>query len=361
MYTLVIQQEFEDSHQQQLQISRTYSQLQWLHVKLTHSHPNTLIPPFPDTPRTNVSDADYAEKKRLQMARYLIKLFCREQVLDGSSDLQLFINDTAMAGLNFSNVSAMQVSKKSSLSSMLVPIFSAIGRGQQHPDYQRGFRVFHASEFIPGASDDADEFETRKSYIESMDMHFSSVLDKFGSMMREREHLNKIMLQLGYSLKMLDPESMSHAELDTIYQLMVDLRTKDQKQNRQSILLFGDVILEYKNTVPCLKTLMNSRTDALADYVDSLKNRAHASEELQKQRIARQDTTHAIDVLEESEQVVTKTKKGLDAVRGSLTHELVIFEKEKTRDLRKAMRAYAHIQIQFETEKLEYITRALNK
>ena len=57
-------------------------------------------------------------------------------------------------------------------------------------------------------------------------------------------------------------------------------------------------------------------------------------------------------VVEEKKQVFEKIKEGL-------TRELVRFEKEKAKDLRKALRAFARLQIQYAGEKRDALSKTL--
>lgn len=77
--------------QEQTVIFRNYQQISWLHDRIAEKYHSILLPPMPEKPSRN-GDSVYVEKKRLQMERFLSKLFGREEIMD-NSDLQYFLSD----------------------------------------------------------------------------------------------------------------------------------------------------------------------------------------------------------------------------------------------------------------------------
>ena len=79
-----------------VEIFRTYQQCLWLYGKLSECYVDTLLPPFPERP--NAQDTDYMEKKRLQMERFMVKLFARREMCHQSKDVSYFLSES-MVGL----------------------------------------------------------------------------------------------------------------------------------------------------------------------------------------------------------------------------------------------------------------------
>lgn len=73
-------------------IFRNYNQIAWLHARLLARYEHVLIPPLPEKP--GATDADYVEKKRLQMERFLVKLFARQEIVESDSDVQYFLGES---------------------------------------------------------------------------------------------------------------------------------------------------------------------------------------------------------------------------------------------------------------------------
>jgi len=83
---------------QTLQAFRTYPQCLWLYQRLQEDYPDRLLPTFPDRPTAMQSDPDYLEKKRLQMERFMGKLFRRADIVASDRHVSYFLSDTMVRG-----------------------------------------------------------------------------------------------------------------------------------------------------------------------------------------------------------------------------------------------------------------------
>lgn len=342
---------------------RTFKQVEWLHDKLVNKHRDLFIPPFPENPTSY--EADYIEKKRLQVERFLRKIFSRKEIVE-DGDTQYFLSE-AMTPLDISNASSKKSlgqGKKSSITGLLGFVLKT--------DYHQGFRVFVASEYVVEGIDDQDEFLTRKNYILTMENNFNAVVDATSKMIKLKESLARVTHNMGAAFA----EHLSDANFTSVFQ---DFTLKSKQishdKTRNEVFSFGDIMLEYSHSMISLKRLMNERTDVLADYVEACKTKAKKFEKVQKLKLKGSVVVdEELAAVEEQNQVtfafisfitlkadldVDKKKKLFEQVKVSLTREFVRFERDKSRDIRQALKDYAAIQVKYETQKMDLLKDVL--
>lgn len=335
--------------QQQFTVFRSYKQIEWLHNKLYTKHVDILIPPFPEVP-TNV-EADYLEKKRLQMGRYLHKIFHRKE-LESDNDTAYFLSEQ-MTPLDVSH-------KKSSF--VQLPLF-----GFMRTEYHQGFRIFVPSEFVDGI-DDQEEFIMRKTYITTLEINYQQAVDCVVKLIKAEEAVGRGFSQFFTHLKeVTDTEGGSSV---AAVNLMVEFSDKQklnvQMKIKNDIWLFGDVLLEYSHTTESLKRLMNERTDRLIDYVEALKTKTKRFEKVQKLKFKNladdnPEMVAAVGEEKQAEEDIAKKMASFQDMKLAVTREMKRFEKEKTRDLHQALKDYAKIQVKFGNELIDTITQTLRQ
>ena len=143
--------------------------------------------------------------------------------------------------------------------------------------------------------------------------------------------VGKAQQQVGYMFRdQLQKEASESlkSSIEKLYTTTTELKDIQQKKVRDEILQFGDVILEYKNTilgikvggsgqcgsdliviVVLLQRLMNRRTDALIAYAEAVKNRESKQENVEKlrQKLAEGSAELAL-FMEELEKVSDKPR-----------------------------------------------------
>ena len=132
-------------------------------------------------------------------------------------------------------------------------------------EYQHGFRVFKSSDFIE-TFEEQDEFRNRQAYALTLEQNFSGLLDQFTRMVKYEEAVAKATQQAGYAFKeCLMDETTAHPDaerlaqiLDGFYEWSGIWKSVAQKQAKDEILMFGDVFLEYKHMVECVKVCARS-------------------------------------------------------------------------------------------------------
>ncbi|KAI3659348.1 hypothetical protein MP638_003222 [Amoeboaphelidium occidentale] len=330
---------------------RTFKQVEWLHDKLVNKHRDLFIPPFPEKPTSY--EADYIEKKRLQVERFLRKIFSRKEIVE-DGDTQYFLSE-AMTPLDISNASSKKSlgqGKKSSITGLLGFVLKT--------DYHQGFRVFVASEYVVEGIDDQDEFLTRKNYILTMENNFNAVVDATSKMIKLKESLARVTHNMGAAFA----EHLSEANFTSVFQEFT-LKSKQisHDKTRNEVFSFGDIMLEYSHSMISLKRLMNERTDVLVDYVEACKTKAKKFEKVQKLKlkgsVVVDEELAAVEEQNQADLDVDKKKKLFEQVKVSLTREFVRFEKDKSRDIRQALKDYAAIQVKYETQKTDLLKDVL--
>jgi hypothetical protein len=229
--------------------------------------------------------------------------------------------------------------------------------------------------------DDLDEFQTRKRYILTHEHNLSYVIDYISNVVRNKELCAKIMHQVGMALKEnLDTKDETHhsdeiviefrKKLVEFYDFCGKCKVITAQQVREDIWYFGDVFLEYKNIADSLKVfativycitnplkrIMNYRTDALIEYVETIKFRTKTYEKLLKAKSLNFGKTPEVIQLEQQlkdcETEISQKRSVFEKSKIEVTREMVRFEKEKVKDYRNALRDYAQTQIRYEKQKL---------
>jgi hypothetical protein len=193
---------------------------------LLEKYPMVLIPPLPEKPGSH-ADAVYIEKKRLQVERYLAKVFARSELVD-SSDLSYFLSD---------RMNTLDVAKTRSVVqsiARLIPFKALLPS-----DYQNGFRIFSPSDFIDGA-DDQEEFMRRRSYILLMESNLTRLVESAVRIIKRKEQTSKLMHQLAYALK--DPIVTMNNTDDTDVAVAADRRLAPSSKSFEELYqAFGDL------------------------------------------------------------------------------------------------------------------------
>jgi hypothetical protein len=84
---------------------------------------------------------------------------------------------------------------------------------------------------------------------------------------------SKYRLGLGLKLDARDSQRHLDRKMQMLGLLMDELGFVFTRQGKEENMKFGDVMIEYKNSLDPLKVVFNARTVKLIDYVDQLKYR----------------------------------------------------------------------------------------
>lgn len=128
---------------------------------------------------------------------------------------------------------------------------------------QQGFRIFSPSDFVEGA-DEQEEFNKRRAYVLLMEKNLDDLLDRTVKLVKEQEQSAKLFYQFGYAQRELcqsfkgdsPHNAKAQSNSENFYQLCAELKEISQRQVRQEIYHFSDVVLEYKQSMACLKVMI---------------------------------------------------------------------------------------------------------
>ncbi|KAI8078794.1 uncharacterized protein BX664DRAFT_270208 [Halteromyces radiatus] len=241
----------------------------WLHEQLCQSV-KIVVPTLPETPLVLLmDDQDYVERKRLQIARYFDKLI-RRQVFCHHDKFIFFLSN---------DMSPTQVgpTSKGVLSFLRFNRTLKQGRG--------GFHSYKATEPVDG--DENDVFHRHQIYILMLESYFGSIAEALSQMIQLREgladtltHLGDTVIettqskyQLGNGITYKDQQRALDRKMQLFGLLMDELGFLVTRQGKEENMQYGDVLLEYKNSMDGLKTVFNARTQKLMEYVASAKQR----------------------------------------------------------------------------------------
>lgn len=155
------------------------------------------------------------------------------------------------------------------------------------PNTDRGFKSFKPSEIIDG--NDQDVFHKHQIYILLQESYYGFIAESLNQLIQTREGLGDVMthmgdliiettqskyrLGLGLKLDSRDSQRNLDRKMQMMGLLMDELGFVFTRQGKEESMKFGDVMIEYKNSLDPLKVIFNSRTVKLMDYVDQLKFR----------------------------------------------------------------------------------------
>lgn len=246
------------------------------------------------------------------------------------------------------------------------------------PNTDRVFKSFKPSEILEG--DDQDIFHKHQIYILLQESYYGFIAESLNQLIQTRENLGDSLVSMGdliiettqskYRLGLgLKPELRdSQRNLDKKMQmfglLMDELNFVFTRQGKEEIMKFGDVMLEYKNSLDPLKVVFNARTAKLMDYVDQLKFRNKKRERADKLKLRlgmnHPEVKEVIEEEKEATLLLESSKKDFDDCQEKVKEEIKQFEIQKSKDLRNSIKDYVHLSIRYEKTKLEYLEKALN-
>ena len=301
------------------------------------------------------------------MQRYLNKVLGRRD-FEQDPDLQLFLSDSMldnvkMPPVQLSSYTAGRQQKPTSPNSIMRSLTAAlVPLLPKAAEAYRGINTPPALSNDIDGLDDYDEFAARESYVLAIEDHFGAVLERFSTLVKCKQEVHKAAQRTFLSIKEqfghLSPEVLRKSE--ELYEMRSNAKYVAENQIKEEIWHFGDVMLEYRNSIPSLKQIMNERTLVLERLASCSKERRKKMEKLRKltENTATSvgyayDVSDAEVAVKRADEDVAKARDDFVKVKESLTREMVRFEKEKSRDVKSALEEYARIQLKFEKQQLQ--------
>ncbi|RUS20791.1 hypothetical protein BC937DRAFT_94370 [Endogone sp. FLAS-F59071] len=356
---------------------RSFPQINWLHSRLVFSLPDFVIPPLPDLLNASLlDDQDYVEQKRLQVERFLARVGRRSGFV-ADKDVRYFLSN------EMSHTDVVDP-KKSPVLGFLNQIIK--------PNYERGLRIYKSGELIE--DDDQDEFQRAQTHILALESHLTTLFDHLKGVVKQRDLLGDQLSLVGDSvlealggaylmgagLKVdnagrqhaLDAkvrvlgkamDEMSFVMLRQVSYLVEEGGKSDQK-GKADVYYLGDVLQEYKKILDSIKVVMNTRTEKLADFVTTIKQRNKKCDKADKlkRRTSRDfaDVQAAIAEEEKATEDAAAAKMSYTAARLNAARELTWLEDERSHGLARSLADHAHVAVRYERQKLEALEQALD-
>ncbi|GAA5812158.1 hypothetical protein MFLAVUS_005608 [Mucor flavus] len=342
---------------------RTFQQISWIHNKLKRKFPTVVLPPLPEQPITShIDDQDYVERKRLQVERLFQRIMERSELTEHADFIHFLSSDMSPTQVGPSSTGVLSFLK-----------FNRVIK----PSTDRGFKSYKASEMIEG--NDQDTFHKHQIYILLQESYYGFIAESLNELIQIREGLGDVMthmgdlviettqskyrLGLGLKLDARDSQRNLDRKMQMLGLLMDELGFVFTRQGKEENMKFGDVMIEYKNSLDPLKVVFNARTIKLMDYVDQLKHRNKKRDRSDKLKL-RLGINHpeVKQVIEEEKEVsesLSKSKKEFDQCQEKVKKEIHVFDIQKSKDLRKAIKDYVNLSIRYENTKLQNLEKTL--
>jgi hypothetical protein len=293
---------------------KPFEQLNWFYARLVVTNHNILFPPLPSIITENLNDGSYITKKVIQIKRFFIKLVRR---------------------INLSEIENFFMKGEANIWVL--------------PDNH----VFRISPFV--IDGDSAEFSRRKGYIMTMENTFTSILSSFSSLIKSREKCANSLISVSQqSLGVWGEQQLPNDPYFGVsfyevckklyeYQVMA-VSNFCLTKNMKFVIDFGDIILEYKQSVECLKRIMNSRTNCLNEYIDACKER---------------EATMA-STMDDTKNIIEKRKK-FEIMRDSISKQLILFRKEQISEIKSALNSFVKEEINLSEQIIKECRNLLNK
>ncbi|OAD01592.1 hypothetical protein MUCCIDRAFT_165460 [Mucor lusitanicus CBS 277.49] len=357
-------QQFQGKFEKVLPTSfRTFQQISWIYYKLKKSYPTIVLPPLPDQPISSlIDDQDYVERKRLQVERFFDKIMGRYELTSNDDFIHFLSTDMSPTEVGPSSTGVLSFLK-----------FNRVIK----PNTERGFKSFKPSEIIDG--NDQDIFHKHQIYILLQESYYGFIAESLNQLIQTREGLGDVMThmgdliiettqskyRLGTGLKLDSRETQRNLDrkMQMMGLLMDELGFVFTRQGKEESMKLGDVMIEYKNSLDPLKVIFNARTVKLMDYVDQLKFRNKKRDRSDKLKLrlginhpeVREVIAEEIEASEELE----KNKKDFDEYQEKVKKEIRLFEKQKSKDIKKSIKDYVDLSIRYERLKLSNLEKTL--
>ncbi|KAI9312607.1 Vps5 C terminal like-domain-containing protein [Dichotomocladium elegans] len=351
-------------HDVQPTVFRTFQQISWLHEKLGRAFPELVVPPLPEQPSSaRMDDQDYVERKRLQVERFFEKTIRREAFYTHPDFIHFMSSDMAPTEVGFSSSGVLS--------------FLRFNRVSRNSD--RGFKSYKATEPVEG--NDHDTFHRHQIYILMLESYFGSIAQSLNQLIQTREGLADMLAHMGdlviestqskYRLGNGDSEPSRTAQRALDHKMQVFGLLMDQlgfvytRQGIEETMKFGDVMVEYKNSMDGLKTAFNARTQKLMDYVDSMKHRNKKRDKADKLKLRM--GLHAPEVQatiaeeEEATQELQASRQEFDACQAKVKQEIQLFEDQKKKDVKQAIHDYVRLSLKYEQANFNSLQKALDE
>ena len=174
---------------------------------------------------------------------------------------------------------------------------------------------------------------------------------------------SKYRLGLGLKLDARDTQRNLDRKMQMLGLLMDELGFVFTRQGKEENMKFGDVMIEYKNSLDPLKVVFNARTVKLMDYVDGLKYRNKKRDRADKLKlrlgINHPEVKEVMAEEVEAAELLEKSKQEFDDIQAKVKKEIQVFDTQKSKDLRKSIKDYVNLSIRYEKTKLQNLEKTL--
>ncbi|KAI8064146.1 hypothetical protein BC940DRAFT_242613 [Gongronella butleri] len=281
------------------------TQLAWLHDQLSKLSA-VFIPALPETPKLDdMDDQDYVERKRLQVARYFAKLVQRPDLAHNEMFVHFLSNDMSPSQVAHANKG----------------VLSFLRFNRTSKPTRAKFHSYKVMEPVDG--DENELFHRHQIYILMLESYFGSIAESLERVMQVREGLADTLTDLGDMIiettqsKYQLGEGIAHKDLQRALDrkmqlfgmLMDELGFLITRQGKEETMQYGDVLLEYKDSMDGLKTVFNTRTQKLMDYVESAKHRSRKRDRADRLKLRMGMNASEVQTAVEEEQQVRRKQK----------------------------------------------------
>lgn len=333
---------------------RRYSDFRWLHAALVHNNPGIIIPPVPEKVRSLVSrfSADLVEARRHGLEICVNKI-ANHPTLAKDEDLRLFLESD-----DFTRDVKLRDAKKGPVPTPEAKTWMGwsgtvgVNSGQKFVEFD-------------------DWFHDQRAYLDSLEVQLKGMVRGINALSQSRKDLADSIAAQSHALLMLSGSSLSRS-LSASFAGLGDLQRRcselEDVQSDSDVRHFGSVLYEYERLVGSVRKAFSTRIDSWHSMVKS-------EEEFRKARLKheklKRDSPRAaghyheesLKELGELEDRALEKKSEFDLVGRRCKEEMKRFDRERVKDLRKAVDVWLSGQIERREELLqewiEYAERCL--
>ncbi|KAJ1675119.1 hypothetical protein EV182_001899, partial [Spiromyces aspiralis] len=345
-------------------IVRSYYQCRWLALQLELAFRHQVMPVFPRPPDPKLDrNPAHLDKMRAQIERWLNRLGSRSDVVANSS-FEYFLS-TSMTYRDAA------FPEQASLSRFLNSMMSNSS--------DNGFHIYTPTFEIDEY--DEDEFISQRKYLEKMESRFGELIEDMDTIRKldqcfcraYQAFVSSLSLAFGRQSLLGSLLQDSHHSTDIesaekplriLEHLCSNEVLEADELGRWSSIHVAGVIDEYRLTVGSVKSVINYRTKMLTQYDEAIK--LYRRQEKYTNDLRAKYPSDAI-IVRQANEVEVQSEKALALSRQEyrdagylLQMQLLLFEQEKARDIKRAFQDLAVRQLESARDQLRHLRAGLD-
>jgi len=320
---------------------RRYSDFDWLRDQLKEEYRHILIPPLPEKGLINRFSAEFVEYRRKELERFM-KRVLNHPILKDSKSIPLFLHstDAELQGYRSKGVPQEEKPKAANKKGFFATFTASIS------SVTNTLTGVELTETDPW-------FDKHKTYLNNLEQQLQLLGDRSESAGRRRAEMSSAVMDLSHSASLLsgaetDQDGVLAEDWGRLSDVLNRMATLSQELVASEAGTFEDVVKDYYRLVGAAKDIMDNR----ASVLQKLQN-YQADVVAKKEKIAKGDQSRKLQAdLTEVEDKEAKTSADFKELSEKVQAELEKFKRRKNKDLVRALRELAMINM---TQQLQVV------